>query len=413
MIKKFNKTALLCIASASIFMACNNSGNTKQNKLIDGDWYAEFSTTDSTVIPFIFEVENSGIDSLTTVVLKNGEERVPLKGITYKGDTVTIPIEAYDTQLSGIISGDTLKGQLRKLFDDNDTGINFVAIKGTRPRFDVKGTTAVSLDGKWDIKFINKADTSNNVGVFKYTNGIVTGSVLTKSGDLRFLEGVIDKDGFRLSAFAGLSPYLIRGVFSDNDHFTGQFITAKGIQEIIGVRNDNATLENTTNLTGLKDGSKKLGFKLKDLKGNEVSLSDAKYKDKVVVVSILGSWCPNCLDEMTYLVPWYNQNKDRGIEIVGISFERKNDPEYIHKVLGNLEKRYNTTYPILIGGKIGDESKVLPELTQLKGYPTTIFIDKKGEVREIHTGFNGPATGLFYEEFQKDFNSLINSLLDE
>jgi hypothetical protein len=56
---------------------------------------------------------------------------------------------------------------------------------------------------------------------------------------------------------------------------------------------------------------------------------------------------------------------------------------------------------------------VLPEVENFSGYPTTLFIDKKGNVRKIHTGFTGPATGLFYEDFKKEFNVLIDSLLAE
>ena len=42
-----------------------------------------------------------------------------------------------------------------------------------------------------------------------------------------------------------------------------------------------------------------------------VSLQDERYKGKVVIVSILGSWCPNCLDEAEFLAPWYKANKQR------------------------------------------------------------------------------------------------------
>ena len=146
-----------------------------------------------------------------------------------------------------------------------------------------------------------------------------------------------------------------------------------------------------------------------------VSLNDDRYHGKVVVVSILGSWCPNCLDEMEFLAPWHDENKDRGVEIVGIAFERKNDFDYAKAALTRLKNRYGANYEILFGGEVGKESvaNALPELENFSSYPTTLFIDKKGEVRKIHTGFNGPATGLFYEEFKSDFNSLIDQLLLE
>nr|MBP6140155.1 TlpA family protein disulfide reductase [Bacteroides sp.] len=110
---------------------------------------------------------------------------------------------------------------------------------------------------------------------------------------------------------------------------------------------------------------------------------------------------------------WYKANKERGVEVVGLAFERKTEPAYVQKVLSNLINKHQTTYDILVAGKIGDDKKVLPEIDGLKSYPTTIFIDKKGNVRKIHTGFNGPATGLFYDEFKSEFNKLVDELLAE
>jgi hypothetical protein len=70
---------------------------------------------------------------------------------------------------------------------------------------------------------------------------------------------------------------------------------------------------------------------------------------------------------------------------------------------------------LLFGGAVGRENVAgaLPELDNFSSYPTTIYIDKQGKVRKVHTGFNGPATGLFYEEFKEEFNQQIDSLLEE
>ena len=113
--------------------------------------------------------------------------------------------------------------------------------------------------------------------------------------------------------------------------------------------------------------------------------------------------------------PWYKENKNRGAEIVGLAFERKDDFDYAKGTLSRLKEKYDVDYEILFAGQVGDKAvqKVLPEIDKLSSYPTTFYIDKKGKVRKIHTGFTGPATGLFYDEFKKDFNSLIDSLLAE
>ncbi len=407
------KKYLILGLSATLALASCKNDKQESPKLKDGKWHAEFNAKDGS-IPFSFEVEKGSSDSLAVVTLINGAERVPLEGVTYKGDSIFIPIKAYDTELKGVIKGDSISGIFRRLFSEEDKGLEFKAIYGATPRFVTEGTSADSLDGKWDIQFITDSETKNNVGIFSQKDGILTGSILTNSGDFRYLEGVSDKNGFRLSAFAGLSPYLIQGKFTDKDNFEGEFITARGSQKIKGARNPNARLADPYGLTQLKKGYNSIDLKLRDLKGNEVSLTDPKFKDKVVIISILGSWCPNCLDEAEFLAPWYKENKDRGVEIVGLAFERKDDPEYVQKVLSNLVKKYDITYDILVGGKISDSEKVLSALDGgLKSYPTTIFIDKKGVVRKIHTGFNGPATGLFYDEFKTDSNKLVDELLAE
>ncbi|MBP1616692.1 MAG: alkyl hydroperoxide reductase/thiol specificantioxidant/mal allergen [Bacteroidetes bacterium] len=377
-----------------------------------GRWRAEFISNQEK-FPFVFDVKVE--DASSTIVLINGEERVPLSGLTYKNDTLTVPIEAFDAELKGVVRGDVFEGKFIKHYIENDPGIPFVAKKTTEPRFPkVFSPTAISAAGKWDVQFVSaNGEVEKNVGVFNQKSGIVTGSFLTNSGDLRFLEGTLTENGFTLSAFSGLSPYLVKIQFEGNDTFTGEFHTTRGTTKLIGLRNENAKLDDPYSLTVLKEDNSKLNFSLPDIDGKAVSINDPEYKGKVVVVSILGSWCPNCLDEMKYLVPWYKQNKKRGVEIIGLAFERKEDPAYAKRVLSLLRDRYGVEYKILFGGKVGGQatSKVLPQLSKIISYPTMIFIDKKGNVSKIHTGFNGPATGKFYEEFKDEFNQTIDELL--
>ena len=91
------------------------------------------------------------------------------------------------------------------------------------------------------------------------------------------------------------------------------------------VKSDTAKLPDPYSLTYLNEGYDKLSFAFPDLNGKTVSLENDKYKGKVVVVTIQGTWCPNCVDEAAFLSPWYKANKDKGVEIIGLSFERKDD----------------------------------------------------------------------------------------
>lgn len=387
-----------------VIAACQRTPEIRTLK--EGNWFAVFNLEHADV-PFQFEVKNG------KVLLKNGNERVMLDTVLYHQDSVLIPIKDYDTELRALLSGDSLSGTFSRRFLDQDAGLPFKAWSGDHPRFVTNGPASDSLQGRWDIQFIAGETVNHYVGIFGQQDHTLTGSILTNSGDFRYMEGVLDQDGFRLSSFSGLSPYLVRGQFIDKDHFEGAYINYRGVQTIRGTRNHQAALSDPYSLTRLKDNVKTLGFRLKNLKGEEVSLADARFKDKVVIVSILGSWCPNCLDEAMFLSPWYKANKDRGVELIGLAFERKDDPGYIHAALSNLITKYDITYEILIGGKIGDTDQVLPEIDKLKSYPTTFFIGRDGTVRKIYTGYNGPATGLFYEEFKTDFNKLIDELLEE
>jgi len=403
------KKILLLILIAAGILACE-----RKSTLQSGIWRGELAVAGNRQAPFLFEVHRVSSDT-ATVTLINGEERVELAGVTLQDDSLVIPIVAYDAVIRGVVTADSIEGRFIRNYLENDPGVPFTARYGEAARFaPAEHPTDKAIDGKWEVHFIGeKGDTTHNVGIFQSDDALVTGSILTSSGDLRFLEGAYTYDGVQLSAFGGLSPYLIEITFTDDDHFTGTFYTARGTTQLSGSRNDEAALADPYSLARLKPGFETLGFSLPDTDGNLVSLSDERFRDKVVIVSILGSWCPNCLDEMAFLAPWYEENKERGIEVGGIAFERKDDFDYARKAITQLTERYHTGYPVLFGGEVGKESiaGALPELDNFSSYPTTIFLDRQGKVRRIHTGFNGPATGLFYQEFIDEFNTLVDSLL--
>ena len=382
---------------------------------LSNGWWRGVFHVQGTQIPFLFEVSESD-SNYPVVTLVNGEERIELSDVVYRNDSVIIPIKAYDAVMEAKVDGDQMAGRLVKLYSNRPDGrVPFTAQKGISPRFDVDERASVSLDGRWEIT-VSERDMARQVGVFvQKADGYLTGSILTPTGDYRYLEGTVHGDRFSLSSFGGMTPYLIKGQFADTDRFAAEFITPGGSSKFEGVRNQEASLPDAYTLTTLKPGYSSLGFRLPDLNNNEVSLEDPKYQGKVVIVSLLGSWCPNCMDETAFLAPWYKANRTRGVEVVGIAFERKDDIEYARKQLSVLLEHHDVTYDILFAGKVGDETveKVLPELTKLMSYPTTFFIDKKGQVRKIHTGFSGPATGTFYEEFKIGFDQTVSELIAE
>ena len=406
---KYLRFTFIIFVLASMF-----SCQTSVEPLQQGLWRGGF-TVGENEIPFLFEAVGQTAE-LSSVFLINGSDRFQLKNVSYKNDSVFIPIDLYDAVLQAKILDHAIQGRLVKSGTAPEKGIPFTAKYGQAPRFAVKPEKpAVSLIGTWDIVIGKGESVEKTVGNFDQKEAMLTGSILTTTGDYRFLEGDVYGKMFEMSTFGGSTPYLIKGEFSSDSIFTGEFITPRSKQQIEGKRNAKAGLPDAYQVTHLKDGFTSIEFTFPNLEGQKISLSDAKYKGKVVVVTILGSWCPNCLDENAFLAGWYKENSQRGVEIIGLGFERKNDFEFAKKTLGNLKNRLNIGYEILFAGQSGKDnaSKALPQLNGIASFTTTIFIDKKGKVRKVHSGFNGPATGKFYDEFKTEFNGLIDLLVAE
>ena len=83
--------------------------------------------------------------------------------------------------------------------------------------------------------------------------------------------------------------------------------------------------------------------------------------------------------------------------------------------LRNMRERFNIGYDLAVAGVSNKDSvaRSLPQLAKFLAFPTTIFLDKKGNVRKIHTGFAGPGTGKYYQEEVASFNREVDKLLKE
>ncbi|GAB3991975.1 hypothetical protein GCM10028807_23840 [Spirosoma daeguense] len=379
-----------------------------QTHLPQGPYRGLFQTSGGEV-PFNFEINNN------TAYLLNASEREELKGVLQKGDSLFIPIPLYDASLRFARKGPRLTGVYRVNSGGKD--IPVTAEFGRTYRYEKQPAPTVDLTGKWDIGIqrnpANPAEVNQTVGVFEQKDGRVTGTILTITGDYRYLDGHVTGNQFELSAFSGGSPVEFKGQVGPDGKLTGELRYVRGAFAASGTRNDNAQLPDLYSLTHLKSGYKTLEFTFPDLTGKQVSLADAKYKNKVVIVTILGSWCPNCIDETAFLAPWYKANKQRGVEIIGLAFERKNDLAFAKNALSRLINRYDVQYDILFAGLADKKvaSDALPALNKVLAFPTTIILDKQGNVAQIHTGYTGPATGKYYDQYVAEFNQTIDKLL--
>jgi formylglycine-generating enzyme required for sulfatase activity/thiol-disulfide isomerase/thioredoxin len=116
-------------------------------------------------------------------------------------------------------------------------------------------------------------------------------------------------------------------------------------------------------------------FDLPGMDGKKVALS--KLRGKVVVVDVWGTWCAYCQQEIPHLVRLKNEYRDRGLEIVGLTFERAPAEEAKRRVREYC-KAQKINYPCIIGD--GHET-ILKQIPEFSAYPTTLFLDRNGAVR--------------------------------
>jgi thiol-disulfide isomerase/thioredoxin len=387
-----------------------------QSKLKAGVWRGALTNSSGNELPFNFEVSN--IVGKQQLAIINGTERFKVTDIKQKGDSVFIHMPLFNSEFKLKLEGNALKGKWIKHLGDKDALMDFTAAAGETRRFLSSEKPAFNVTGRWSAVFGEGEHKDTTVGEFKQAGSKLTGTFLTTTGDYRYLEGTVTGNKLYLSTFDGGHAFLFTADIKDDKTISdGKFYSGySGLDPWAAVRNENAKLPDAYSLTYLKKGYKKIAFSFPDINGKKVSLNDARFKNKVVIVQILGSWCPNCMDETSYLVNYYKKYHPKGVEIIGLAYERTTDFAKSVPTLKQLKTRFNITYPLLITGYTpnrGDPQKSLPMLADFKGFPTTIIIDKKGDVRKIHTGFSGPGTGKYYTEFVSEFEKLTDDLLAE
>jgi len=373
-----------------------------------GLWQGAFKLNDSISLPVNFDVKGSAIEFI------NAQERIKVTEISYAADSVFIRMPVFDSEIRCKMIGDSLIGNFLNHARTKDNVIPFVATYGRSEPL-VNSYELSNFEGRWEVTFAGDEPPLNKaVGEFSQIGNHVTGTFLTPTGDYRFLEGYADGTKMYLSCFDGSHLFYFDAEINPDDVLEGNYYSGKHWHDTWkAFRNENASLPDPDSLTFLKKGYEKISFTFPDTDSNLVSLSDKKFEGKVVVVQIMGTWCPNCMDETEFLAPFYKKYKEKGFEIIGLDYERIPVFATAKKNLLRLKERYDIEYTLLFAGSTDKDKrdKTLPMLSSILSFPTTIIIDKEGRIRNIHTGFSGPATGVYYEKWKQDFMGTIEKLL--
>jgi thiol-disulfide isomerase/thioredoxin len=408
---------LICITAASFsLISC-------QQKTIDpiGTWRGFVKNPSGEEVALTIEVKREGGQISGSLV--NGEERTPSTSGSIDGKTLKLRFDFYDGELTAEIDGDEMRGTFDRQWQKQTLKRE---LRATRQR---EGTlsqrTGISnsqdISGEWVLRVGDAPKQRLWRAALRQKQWEVVGTIIPVSGDWGEITGTFENNRLTLNRFDGINSRILKaqltsegklegyvdlGLFDPKRAVVAERLDA-GNKEII------ASLPDPNKHARMSNPAEPLRFSFPDLEGRIVSSTDDRFKNKVVVVSITGSWCPNCHEEAPLLQEFYDRYRGEGLEAVALAFEYTGDARRDLEQLKIFSKRHNISYPMLLAGSTddGEINRKLPQLVNFGAYPTTIFIGRDGLVKRIHTGFEGRATGDRFTKLKAEYEELIKELL--
>lgn len=393
------------------------SCNSDSAKINSSTLYRGVLLLDSTgkELPFNFQLIRK--DRVITIEIMNATEKILVEEVTETDDSLFFKMPVFDSEFRCKKYNDSLSGTWYNHSRTEKNKIEFRAYANQHYRFIEKQTNNI-IAKQYKAVFSPgiKEDEFNALALFTIEKEYLQGTFLTETGDYRYLQGFANDTVVKLSCFDGSHAFLFEGKFIGKDSVSGMFYSGIHWKEPFGMRkNDTFQLRSPDSLTYMLNGAEEINFAYKNTEGKTVSLHDSKYNNKVVIVQLMGSWCPNCMDETKLLTAYYDKYNQSGLEIIALAFEKTKDFEKAASNVKRLKTKFNSGYDFLITEKTGKQeaTESFAALNKITAFPTTLFIDKKKRVRKIYTGFNGPGTGSHYHKMEEETTRFIEMLLKE
>lgn len=374
-------------------------------------------------LPFLVEFEGQ------QAFVLNGAERIPVADAHRNESGFMLGFPHYDSQLvARLPEGETdrMTGTWTKVRGADQVAevtltASAVPAAGGSPRF----TPDPSEDtpeqpGRWTVDF--ESSTTPAVAILEFGSDDasggrpVTGTVLTHVGDYRYLAGRLDGDRLRLSCFDGAHAFLFDATVDTEGGLTGTFQSGDWWSESFTARADpEAKLPDPFQQVQPLSGGSLFDLVGLDLEGKEQSILDLGLAGSPFIVQVFGSWCPNCHDEAAFLSRLSKRYAERGIGFLGLAFELTRETERDLEQVKRFSERYGLDYPLLLMGTADKvaAAETLGLLDAVLSFPTTLFVDARGKIRAVHSGFSGPATGPEHELLAAEFDRRQEELLAE
>lgn len=375
---------------------------------IAGLWNATINVN-GTEIPF--KIEFSGDGSNIKGWFFNGSQHENSTGGTFENGSLVLNFASYASVLKATLKDGSLDGE----YVQRGKTMPVHAVRA--PKQTASREKAPNISGLWYLENVNSSKKGEQAWLFTVDQhgAEVSGAILRVDGDTGTLTGHYQDGKFVLSHFSGARPALLV-VTPQADGTIALELNGRHEGIITGVRPEQARAKglaepvDANEHTGVKDPTQPFTFSFPDLNGKVVSNTDPRFQNKVVLINIMGSWCPNCHDEAPFLAALYEKYHSQGLEIVSLSFE---EPEQLANPtrLKAFIKEYKIRYTVLLCGETNSAKEKLTQARDWDSWPTTFFVGRDGLVKAVHAGFAGPGSGELNKKETAEFVAEIERLL--
>jgi thiol-disulfide isomerase/thioredoxin len=435
--RTFVMKAIFAVTLMGFGAAIATAQSTNAPDSVEGRWSASL-IQNGMVIPFRLDISGSGPTIKGTFYDGFKPYDATTSG-TFQNGKLVLTAEHYLTTITATLNNGQLTGNVVAQSRTGSTQYGFQASRYVASA--AASVNAPSIVGSWEIPLDSPSPKGEKAFRFivQQNGADVAASILRVDGDTGAYSGTYNDGKWVLSHFDGSRPGVIEVSLTKDGtleilKFTGppskastqdgatsagyQTVNSRNATKLVAYRPDVARAkgfpepENYETHTTVRDPNEKFAFNFPDVNGKLVSNDNPRFKGKVVLAIVTGTWCPNCHDEAKYLVQLDKKYHDRGLAIVALDFE---EPEQ----QGSLErerafvKQYGVKYTYLIAGAPSDLGEKVPQLVNLNTWPATVFVGRDGRVKGIHSGFASPASGEFNRQLQQEFTAKIEQLLAE